>query len=155
MLPVTHPTPTTAERIRSACVRAGGALLAVDGDDPVATPVHHLLYDGTFAVALPAGSGSTAVCGAQALLELTDYAPLPVREPVRSLVWVRGLLHRIPPGAVNKILDSVKDLACKIIDKAREFEEEIILPLLTRVRVVERAMGQLSMTLQQVRRDCE
>ncbi|HZC94291.1 MAG TPA: DUF2470 domain-containing protein, partial [Mycobacterium sp.] len=26
--------PTTAERIRSTCVRAGGALLAVDGDEP-------------------------------------------------------------------------------------------------------------------------
>jgi len=41
------------------------------------------------------------------LLELTDYAPLPVREPVRSLVWVRGRLHRIPPGAVAKVLDLI------------------------------------------------
>lgn len=106
MLPVTQPTPTTAERIRSACVRAGGALLAVDGADPVATPVHHLLYDGTFAVALPTES-TIAECGTQALLELTDYAPLPMREPVRSLVWVRGRLHRVPPGAVAKLLDLI------------------------------------------------
>lgn len=108
MLPVTHPTPTTAERIRSACARAGGALLAVEGADPVATPVHHLLYDGTFAVAVPNGTpGTDADCGSQALLELTDYAPLPVREPVRSLVWVRGRLHKIPPGAVTKLLDLI------------------------------------------------
>lgn len=108
MLPVTHPTPTTAERIRSACVRAGGALLAVEDADPVATPVHHLLYDGTFAVAVPTGMpGCDADCGSQALLELTDYAPLPVREPVRSLVWVRGRLHQIPPGAVTKLLDLI------------------------------------------------
>ena len=40
-------------------------------------------------------------------------------------------------------------------DKARDFEDEIIQPLLTRLRVVERAMGQLSLTLQQARRDCE
>ena len=108
MLPVTYPTPTTAERIRSACVRAGGALLAVEGADPVSSPVHHLLYDGTFAVAVPTDS----VCwdrdgGSQALLELTDYAPLPVREPVRSLVWVRGRLRHVPPGAVTKLLDLI------------------------------------------------
>ena len=109
MLPVTHPTPTTAERIRSACVRAGGALLAVEGEDPVATPVHHLLHDGTFALAIPREcAGADGVeCGTQALLELTDYAPLPVREPVRSLVWVRGRLHRIPPDAVPKLLDLI------------------------------------------------
>jgi hypothetical protein len=40
-------------------------------------------------------------------------------------------------------------------DKAREFEDEIIQPLLTRLRTVERAMGQLSLNLQQARRDCE
>jgi hypothetical protein len=109
VLPTAHPTPTTAERIRSACVRAGGALLAVEGQDPVATPVYHLLYDGTFAVAVPRGGASAddVECGTQALLELTDYAPLPVREPVRSLVWLRGRLHRIPPDAVPKLLDLI------------------------------------------------
>lgn len=103
----THPTPTTAERIRSACSRADGALLAVEGQEPVATPVHHLLYDGTFAVAVPSAGADGLSCETQALLELTDYAPLPMREPVRSLVWVRGRLHRIPPGAVSKLLDLI------------------------------------------------
>ncbi|OBI87778.1 DUF2470 domain-containing protein [Mycobacterium asiaticum] len=109
MLPVTHPTPTTAERIRSACVRAGGALLAVEGADPVATPVHHLMHDGTFAVAVAREQAGPdeLLCGTQALLELTDYAPLPLREPVRSLVWVRGRLHQIPPAAVTKLLDLI------------------------------------------------
>ena len=45
--------PTTAERIRSACVRADGAMLAVAGGDPTPTPVHHLLDDGSFVVAAP------------------------------------------------------------------------------------------------------
>lgn len=57
MLPQTCPAPTTAERIRSACVRAGGALLAIEHDDPVPTPVHHLIgagpFAGSFALALP------------------------------------------------------------------------------------------------------
>ncbi len=88
MLSPSSPTPTTAERIRSACARAGGALLALETvkatgrtrQDPIAIPVHHLLPDGSFALALPVDSVGQAACllsGAQALLELTDYAPLP------------------------------------------------------------------------------
>lgn len=111
MLPLTSAAPTTAERIRSACARAGGALLAIENEnareEPVATPVHHLLHDGSFAVALPADRDGGAAGGSQALLELTDYAPLPLREPVRSLVWVRGRLQRVPPGAVTKTLDLI------------------------------------------------
>lgn len=107
MLSVAHSTPTTAERIRSACARAGTALLAVEAREPVTVPVHHLLRDGAFAVAVARAGAADLECGTQALLELTDYAPLPLREPVRSLVWVRGRLHRIPPGAVAKIVDLV------------------------------------------------
>ncbi len=39
--------------------------------------------------------------GLQAVLELTDYAPHPLREPVRSLVWIGGrpaLQPRTCPG---------------------------------------------------------
>ncbi|MDT5361039.1 MAG: hypothetical protein QOC69_2801 [Mycobacterium sp.] len=46
--------PSTAERIRSACARGGGAMLAVEGVEPAATPVHHLLEDGSFAITVPA-----------------------------------------------------------------------------------------------------
>jgi hypothetical protein len=108
MLPLTSAAPTTAERIRSACARAGGALLAVEREDPVPTPVHHLLHDGSFAIALPSESAKDRrACGSQALLELTDYAPLPLREPVRSLVWVRGHLRQVPPGEINPTLDVI------------------------------------------------
>ena len=105
--------PTTAERIRSTCVRAGGALLAVDGAEPLTTPLHHLLSDGSFAVTVPVG-GSVATHlvdgeagGAQAVLELADYAPLPLREPVRSLVWIRGRLHPVPLPTVHRLLDRI------------------------------------------------
>jgi hypothetical protein len=105
--------PTTAERIRSTCARAGGALLAVDGAEPLTTPLHHLLADGSFAVTAPIG-GSVAehlidgeTGGAQAVLELADYAPLPLREPVRSLVWIRGRLHRVPLPTVHRLLDRI------------------------------------------------
>jgi hypothetical protein len=105
--------PTTAERIRSACVRAGGAMLAVEGQEPSATAVHHLLEDGSFAITVPVdGALASMVCaagagGIQAVLEMTDYAPLPLREPVRSLVWIRGRLHSVPIGEVAGLLDLI------------------------------------------------
>jgi hypothetical protein len=107
------PAPTTAERIRSTCVRAGGALLAVERAEPVSTPLHHLLVDGSFAVGVPVGAAVAAqlnasdATGAQAVLELADYAPLPLREPVRSLVWIRGRLHQVSPSAVHQLLDLI------------------------------------------------
>lgn len=119
MLPLTRAVPTTAERVRSACVRAGGALLAIEDEtarvepcqdprrEPSATPIHHLLDDGSFAVARPAGDKCLGISGSQALLELTDYAPLPLREPVRSLVWVRGHLQQVPPAEVATTLDLI------------------------------------------------
>jgi hypothetical protein len=110
---MTGAAPTTAERIRSACVRAGGAMLAVEGLEPTCTPVHHLLDDGSFAITVP-GDGLLAGMvvaadgrGVQAVLEMTDYAPLPLREPVRSLVWVRGRLHSVPESEVAALLDLI------------------------------------------------
>jgi hypothetical protein len=105
--------PTTAERIRSTCARTGGATLAVEGTEPVTTPIHHLLTDGSIAIAVPVdGALASMVAGAgpagvQAMLEMTDYAPLPLREPVRSLVWIRGHLHDVPAAGVAELLDLI------------------------------------------------
>jgi hypothetical protein len=110
---MTTATPTTAERIRSAFARAGGAMLAVEGIEPAESPVHHLLDDGSFAITVPlegpvAGKVMAAgTAGVQAVLEMTDYAPLPLREPVRSLVWIRGLLRDVPTGEVPQLLDLI------------------------------------------------
>jgi hypothetical protein len=109
------PAPSTAERVRSVCVRATAAMLAVDGFAPVDIQIHHLLDDGAVAVAAAAdgdiartvthatGSG----CTPAAVLELTDHAPLPVRRPVRSLVWFRGRLRRVPAPLVPALLDVI------------------------------------------------
>ncbi|MGV0743205.1 DUF2470 domain-containing protein [Mycolicibacterium sp. XJ870] len=105
--------PTTAERIRSACARGGGAMLAVEGIEPVASPVHHLLDDGSFAITVPEAGPlagmvlSSGSAGVQAVLEMTDYAPLPLREPVRSLVWIRGHLQHVPSAEIPALLDLV------------------------------------------------
>ncbi|WP_102145238.1 DUF2470 domain-containing protein [Mycobacterium hubeiense] len=105
--------PTTAERIRSACARGGGAMLAVDGVEPVPTPVHHLFDDGSLALTVPVDGELVGMvlaagpAGVQAVLEMTDYAPLPLREPVRSLVWIRGRLHDVPTAEVPALLDLI------------------------------------------------
>ena len=99
--PATTTAPTTAERIRSTCARAGGAMLAIEGVEPIASAVHHLLDDGSVAVSVPVDglvAGMVLAAGASgvpAVLEMTDYAPLPLREPVRSLVWIRGRVQAV------------------------------------------------------------
>ena len=110
---ITTAAPTTAERIRSACVRASGAMLVVEGAEPTATPVHHLLDDGSFAITVAPDAAladmviDAGCTGVQAVLEMTDYAPVPVREPVRSLVWIRGHLHTVPLDEVAALLDLI------------------------------------------------
>ena len=100
--------PTTAERIRSTCVRAGGAMLAIEGVEPTACAVHHLLHDGSFAVTVPVdGLSPASAAGVPAVLEMTDYAPLPLREPVRSLVWIRGRVHAVPSTEIPALLDLI------------------------------------------------
>lgn len=118
---MTAAPPTTAERVRSACARAASSTLAVAGADVVGTSLHHLFDDGTFAVAVPSDSAIAAMvvaagsAGMPALLELTDQAPLPLREPVRSLVWVRGNVvaasDREARGIVDVIASRIPDPA--------------------------------------------
>ena len=105
--------PTTAERIRSACARGGPAMLAVDGAEPTSTPVQHLLDDGSLAVTVPADGSLAAAAltadaaGLHAVLEVTDYAPLPLRERMRSLVWISGRVFGVPAADVPELLDLV------------------------------------------------
>ena len=54
-----------------------------------------------------ARSWSTATVERRRVLELADYAPLPLREPVRSLVWIRGRLHQVPLPTVHRLLDQI------------------------------------------------
>lgn len=94
-------------------MRAPGAVLAVEGVEPIAIPVHHLLNDGSFAITAPVDGVlagmviSAGTAGVQAVLEISDYAPLPLREPVRSLVWIRGRLHEVPAGDIADLLDLI------------------------------------------------
>lgn len=108
MTSTTGPVPTTAERIRSVWMRAQ-SLLAIDGAEPVSVPLCHLLNDGTVAIAGArlAGGDDGFGTGIPAMLELTDHSPLPLRERVRALVWVRGRLQQVPSDEVDALLDRI------------------------------------------------
>ncbi|MBB3037994.1 DUF2470 domain-containing protein [Hoyosella altamirensis] len=99
--------PNAAERVRSAFSRARTAVLALDGTDPVATSVHHFDGVGGMIIAVPEDCAATALAwqactaGMPAVLELTDEAPVELREPVRALVWIRGQLFPIDPDALG------------------------------------------------------
>jgi hypothetical protein len=107
--PAVTTTPTAAERIRSTCASAGAAMLAIEGVEPTASAVHHLLDDGSFAITVPVEGGLSpaSAAGVPAVLEMTDYAPLPLREPVRSLVWIRGRVQTVPDTEITDLLDLV------------------------------------------------
>lgn len=92
--------PSDAEVIQTACRRVREATLAVDGSDPVPISVVHLFESQAFtlvptdsaAMELAGGSGD----GIPAMLEITDCAPISLRERVRALIWLNGTLHRLP-----------------------------------------------------------
>ncbi|APA94791.1 hypothetical protein NS506_00712 [Nocardia seriolae] len=105
--------PTTAERVHSACAHAESAMLALPGLDPVPTSVHLLRQCGDMVVAVPMNSTAAGLVlgggpgGSPGVLELTDQAPLRLRERVRSLVWLRGWVHAVPSHAQRALAGAV------------------------------------------------
>lgn len=113
MIGATTTGPSTAERVRSACARAEGARLAIEGSEPVVTLLHFLRSNGEVIVAVPEDSEvatlarRTSRAGLPAVLELTDHAPLELRESVRSLVWLRGELRPVPASLMRPMAGAV------------------------------------------------
>ncbi|MGB7381730.1 MAG: DUF2470 domain-containing protein [Rhodococcus sp. (in: high G+C Gram-positive bacteria)] len=113
MIGATTTGPSTAERVRSACARAESAALAIEGSEPVVTALHHLRSNGEVTIAVPEDSAMGAIAwqsprvGVPAVLELTDHAPLSLREPVRSLVWLRGDLRPVPQSLMRPMAGAV------------------------------------------------
>ncbi|UGT59357.1 DUF2470 domain-containing protein [Nocardia asteroides] len=112
-MPQSTLAPSTAERVRSACAHAEHAVLAMPGIDPTPVSVHHLRECGDAVVAVPSTSVAAVLVansgggGAPAVLELTDHAPIVVREPVRSLVWLRGWVRAVPLPAQRALAGEV------------------------------------------------
>ena len=104
--------PSDAELIRTACMRVTEAMLAIEGSEPSPVTMVHL-YDSQAFVLVPSDSAACALAwqagsaGLPAMVEVTDLAPIELREQVRSLIWLNGALHSVPS-------DLERDLACEI-----------------------------------------
>ncbi|MCG7634439.1 DUF2470 domain-containing protein [Gordonia McavH-238-E] len=110
MTRTTTDRPTDAEMIQTACRRVGSAILAVEGADATPIDVVHLFESQAFVLVPSAGDAMQAVDeaeGVPAMLEVTDWAPIDLRERVRSVIWLNGTLHEVPR-------DLERDLAIEI-----------------------------------------
>lgn len=99
--------PCDAELIQTACRRAHGGTLSVstqaalaagDGCDAVAM-VHLFEGDAFLLVADTAPASALVRSGVEevaAMVEVIDCAPVPMRERVRSLIWLSGTLNAVP-----------------------------------------------------------
>jgi len=107
------PAPTDAERARSLALRGCDAALVGTGSAPVTPLVHHVRADGSAVLLLDddepllerVRSGQTAV-----MLELTDRAPVDLREPVRGLLWITGWLWVPERRAARRMALQVADI---------------------------------------------
>jgi hypothetical protein len=97
-------TPTPAERARTIATRGGKATLlpSAEGLNNKITPLtHHVHADGTASVLITqshplVGAAWSAPRGEiAAMLELADTAPVPLREPVRGLLWFTGWVRAL------------------------------------------------------------
>ncbi|MFT4044736.1 MAG: DUF2470 domain-containing protein [Gordonia sp. (in: high G+C Gram-positive bacteria)] len=106
--------PSDAEVIATACRRAGSAMLAVEGGDastelaaPTQAGLIHLFDTQAFLLVPTAAAAlhaaAAAADGLPAMVEITDCAPIELREPVRSLIWLNGTLHPVPRGLEREL----------------------------------------------------
>ncbi|MDS1115106.1 DUF2470 domain-containing protein [Gordonia westfalica] len=110
MTRTTTDRPTDAEMIQTACRRVGTAILAIEGADTTPIDVVHLFESQAFVLVPTNGEAMAAVDDAEgtpAMLEVTDWAPIDLRERVRSVIWLNGTLHAVPR-------DLERDLAIEI-----------------------------------------
>jgi len=108
------PAPTDAERARSVAARGGSASLVGTGA-PASTPlVHQVQADGSAALLLDDADPVLPLLREHAgelaaMLELTDRAPVDLREPVRALLWLTGRIRLPDDEAARRIAVQVAD----------------------------------------------
>lgn len=102
--------PSPAERARATTTRASSAALitgsAVDATDRVVPTLHHVPASGAATLQVPADHPLVAATRAAehlpVMMELTDTAPVAVRQPVRGLVWVSGRVRVLPARVARR-----------------------------------------------------
>lgn len=115
--PAGPPVPEAAERARALAARARTASViagvpgAADDPDhgvlrPVAPTLHHVPASGAATLQLPDDHPMVARTRRgghlPVMLELTDTAPVRVRQPVRGLLWLSGRLRVLPDRVARR-----------------------------------------------------
>jgi len=100
------PTPSPAERARTIGTLGPATLLPCrEGAEKVTPLLHHVHADGMVTALLPDDHELVAAArdGIAALAEIVDLAPVPLREPVRGLLWITGWLRKVGPMRAREI----------------------------------------------------
>ncbi|MGQ0779184.1 MAG: DUF2470 domain-containing protein [Pseudonocardiales bacterium] len=94
--------PALAERARTLAARGGAAALVANTPRGRLVPTMHRVYeDGSLLLLLPEESGSPALAElapggeVSTMVEVTDTAPVALRQPVRGLLWITGWLRKL------------------------------------------------------------
>lgn len=110
------PTPSGAERARSAVVRGGPATLGGTGVPVARALTNHVRADGSALLVLADDEPvlhrirGAEPAGLAAMLELVDLAPVDLREPVRGLLWVSGWLGLPDPASARRLALHMADI---------------------------------------------
>jgi hypothetical protein len=106
------PCPAPADRARTIAARGGRATLlrscreggdgtsrtANSGADRIDPHLHHVHPDGTVTILLPDHHPlvrQAMDAELASMVEVADRAPVPLREPVRGLLWITGWLRML------------------------------------------------------------
>lgn len=95
------PAPAPAERARTIAALGGRATVAPTTDERATPVLHHVHADGGVTVLFAADHPVVAAAWqaprgeVATMVELADAAPVPLREPVRGLLWISGWLRAL------------------------------------------------------------
>ncbi|QFU85392.1 DUF2470 domain-containing protein [Amycolatopsis sp. YIM 10] len=107
------PAPNPAERAKTIATRDCPATLVPSVDrgehdgSRVVPVLHHVHASGGVSLLLPDGhplveaAAETQRGEFGVMLELADHAPVPLREPIRGLLWITGWLRPLDPPAAR------------------------------------------------------
>lgn len=102
-----EPAPSGSERARSIAARGGVAALVATGLPGPTVPItHHVRADGSAALLIDDDDPILRVVEPDdcfpAMLEVTDQAPVDLRQPVRGVLWIIGWLWRPDPVTARR-----------------------------------------------------
>jgi hypothetical protein len=111
------PAPLHAERARSIAARGGhAALVGLGASEAVVPHVHHVRADGSAVMLLADGEPvlghirEADYAGLATMLEITDPAPVDLRQPVRGLMWITGWLQLPDPASARSVALQVSEM---------------------------------------------